>query len=259
MAAGAAASIVHFASGARTLSNAQLSAPPITSASPENASRTRAAAARSGSKLMLAIRSLTRCSARSSAVDDSAASSSASASPDIRSAPPPAASVPVSVPDPDALLLLSESLLRISKPRTLFAASFAALPALFAESAISSKDEAAPPAPTATAAVLVFSFLPKTFAIAWATRFASAAMEASMDATRFSSGRKVVAIVMTAWPKLSLMSPSVFFSCCMRPVGVLASAAFIPPTLWLTTSASVAARCSSVPNFRIFSWASSNL
>ena len=165
IALGAASSSVHFASGASTLSKAQLRAPPIISASPENASRTRAAAARSGSKLMLAIRSLMRCSAFSSFVDDSATSSSSSPKPP-RTPPPAPTSVVWDPEEPPAAALLSDSLFRISKLRTLFAASFAAPAAPLAESSISSKDSAALPAPADTVAVLLLIFFPKTFAIA---------------------------------------------------------------------------------------------
>ena len=88
-----------------------------------------------------------------------------------------------------------------------------------------------------------------------ATRPAIVATPASAVATALITGSKTVRIVVTALPNCSLMSPSVSLTCLSRPLGVIASARFIPPTLSSTTSASTAARSLSVPNLRICSCA----
>ena len=72
---------------------------------------------------------------------------------------------------------------------------------------------------------------PKTLAIVCATLLAMVAIPARALPTAFKTGRKTVPMVRTAWPNRSLMSPMVFFSCCILPVGVDARAAFMPPTL----------------------------
>ena len=100
------------------------------------------------------------------------------------------------------------------------------------------------------------AFPPKTLAIACATLLASVATAARICATLLSTGRKTVLIVRTAWPNCCLMFPKVLLSCFMRPVGVEASAWFMPPTDCSTIRASVAARSASSPNLRMCSSAS---
>ena len=92
---------------------------------------------------------------------------------------------------------------------------------------------------------------PKTLAMACATLLAMVAIPAKALPTAFKIGRKTVPMVRTAWPNFSLTSPRALLSCCMRPLGVDAKAAFMPPTRCLTISARVAARSSSEPYFII--------
>ena len=55
-------------------------------------------------------------------------------------------------------------------------------------------------------------------------------------------------------PMRSVARPMRFWATATLPASVSARALFTPPTFWASTSARVAAFCSSVPVFRICSW-----